>query len=172
MRNDERDDDPFGRSNQKLYNEYMNIRAVLDKTNVDNGIDMNGADLGRTSLSAMRYLKAQELNNANRLDPNSPIDGASLSKANPNTGVAAGQFVAFYQGNRHEYETLRVQGVPTSELGHPAHLSISEIRGFETELQQQKQQLAMAQEQNQRRDRGRDDPQQAAPSAGVRSIFG
>ncbi len=171
MRNDERDDDPFGRSNQKLRDEYYNIRSVLDKTNVENGIDMTGADLGRTSLAAMRYLKAQELGNANRLDPDSPIDGASLSKANPNTGVAAGQYLAFYQGNRDEYEKLRVQGVPTSELGHPAHLSINEIRGFEAELQQQRQ-IAMAREQNQERDRSRDDPQQATPSAGARSIFG
>jgi hypothetical protein len=167
MKNDDRNDDPFDRSNQKLRDEYYNIRAVLDKTNVENGIDMTGADLGRTSLAAMRYLKAQELSNANRLDPDSPIDGASLSKANPNTGVAAGQYLAFYQGNRDEYEKLRVQGVPTSELGHPAHLSINEIRGFEAELQQQRQQIAMAQEQKQQRDR--DDPQQ---NTAPRSIFG
>ncbi len=167
MKNDDRNDDPFDRSNQKLRDEYYNIRSVLDKTNVENGIDMTGADLGRTSLAAMRYLKAQELGNANRLDPDSPIDGASLSKANPNTGVAAGQYIAFYQGNRDEYEKLRVQGVPTSELGHPAHLSINEIRGIETDLQQQKQQVAMAQEQKQQRDR--DDPQQ---NTAPRSIFG
>lgn len=167
MRNDDRNDDPFDRSNQKLRDEYYNIRSVLDKTNVDNGIDMTGADLGRTSLAAMRYLKARELGNANRLDPDAPIDGASLSKANPNTGVAAGQYLAFYQGNRDEYERLRVQGVPTSELGYPAHLSIHEIRGFEAELQQQRQQIAMAQEQKQQRDR--DDPQQ---NAAPRSIFG
>ncbi len=167
-KSDDRSDDPFDRSNAKLYNEYMNIRAVIDKTNVDNGIDMTSADLGRTSLAAMRYLKGQELGRANRLDPDSPIDGASLSKANANTGVAAGQYLAFYQGNRDDYERLRVQGIPTSELGHPAHLSVSEIRGFETELQQQRQQQ-LAQEQTQQRNR--DDRQQDAPTPGPRSIF-
>ncbi len=168
MKNDDRSDDPFDGKNPKLYNEYMNIRAVLDKTNVENGIDMNSADLGRTSLAAMRNLKGQELSRSNRLDPDAPIDGAVLSKANANTGVAAGQYLAFYQGNRDEYEKLRVQGVPTSELGHPAHLSVSEIRGFETELQQQRQQQ---QTQEQTQQRTRDDRQQDAPTAGARSIF-
>ncbi|TXI48630.1 MAG: hypothetical protein E6Q50_10080 [Lysobacter sp.] len=159
-----KDDNPFDPKNHKLYNEYMNIRSVLDKTNVENGIDMTSADLGRTSLAAMRYLKGQELSRSNRLDPDSPIDGASLSKANPHTGVAAGQYMAFYQGSPHEYEKLRVQGVPTSELGHPAQLSIQEIRAFEAELQQRQ----MTIEQAQQRDRTRDDPQQNAPS---RSFF-
>lgn len=166
--NERKDDNPFDPKNHKLYNEYMNIRAVLDKTNVENGIDMSAADLGRTSLAAMRYLKGQELSRSNRLDPDSPIDGASLSKANPNTGVAAGQYLAFYQGNRDEYEKLRVQGVPTSELGHPAHVSMHDIRTYEAELQQQRQ-LTAERQQTQQRDR--DGQQQNAPTAGARSIF-
>ena len=171
QKTDERkDDNPFDPKNHRLYNEYMNIRAVLDKTNVENGIDMSAADLGRTTLSAMRYLKAQELSRNNRLDPDSPIDGASLSRANPHTGVAAGQYIAFYQGTRDEYEKLRVQGVPTSELGHPAHVSMHDIRTIEAELQQQRQ-MTMEREQTQQRDRNRDDQQQNAPSAGVRTIF-
>ena len=68
-----KDDNPFDPKNHKLYNEYMNIRSVLDKTNVENGIDMSAADLGRTSLAAMRYLKGQELGRSNRLDPDSPM---------------------------------------------------------------------------------------------------
>jgi hypothetical protein len=167
--NDNRNpDDPFDSRNTKLYNEYMNIRATLDKTNVENGIDMNSANLGRVSLSAMRYLKSQELNHANRLDPDSPIDGATLSKANPSLGVAAGQYIAFYQGNRDEYERLRVQGVPTSELGRPADLSLHDIRTFEAELQQQRQQRL---EQTQEQQRTRDEQQQNGPSLGSRSIF-
>lgn len=165
---DRKDDNPFDPRNHKLYNEYMNIRSVLDKTNVENGIDMTAADLGRTTLSAMRYLKGQELSRSNRLDPDAPIDGASLSKANPNTGVAAGQYMAFYQGTRDEYEKLRVQGVPTSELGHPAHVSMHDIRTMEAELQQQRQ-LTAERQQTQQRDR--DGQQQNAPTAGARSIF-
>jgi hypothetical protein len=161
-------DDPFDSRNTKLYNEYMNIRAVLDRTNVENGIDMNSADLGRSSLAAMRYMKSQELSRAGRLDPDSPIDGAVLSKANPSTGVAAGQYIAFYQGNPAEYERLRVQGIPTSELGRPADLSVQEIRTFEAELQQQRQQRI---EQSQEQQRTRDEQQQNGPSTGARSLF-
>lgn len=164
-----KDDNPFDPKNHKLYNEYMNIRSVLDKTNVENGIDMTAADLGRTTLAAMRYLKSQELGRSNRLDPDSPIDGASLSKANPHTGVAAGQYMAFYQGTRDEYEKLRVQGVPTSELGHPAQASMHDIRTIEAELQQQRQ-ITMERQQSQQRER--DGQQQNAPSTGARSVFG
>lgn len=167
-------DDPFERHEKKLNDEYYQMCKVLNYTNVENGIDMNSADLSRTSLQSMRHLKDLERQRASRLDPDLPIDAAALSKANPSIGIAAGRYMCFIQKANEQYENMRVQALPTDMLvaGVPTHIVINEIRSIEAELQEQKlqQQLAQRQEQERQRDEQRRD--NSNHGIGVRSIFG
>jgi hypothetical protein len=168
----DKDDHPFDQSEQKLRDQFLQVREAIYKVNDDNLVIMPKAKVDETALAALRYLKQEEgrgSSGSNRLDMDSPIDGAVLSKANPHTGVAAGQYMAFYQGVRDEYEKLRVQGVPTSELGCPAHASLHEIRSVQADLDAQRQQL----EQRKELDREREQPKSEISNhaLGGRSIF-
>jgi hypothetical protein len=165
----DKDDHPFDQSEQKLRDQFLQVREAIYKVNDDNSVIMPKAKIDETALAALRYLKYEERSGGNRIDMESPIDGAALSKANPHTGVAAGQYMAFYQGVRDEYEKLRVQGVPTSELGCPAHASLHEIRSVQADLDTQRQQM----EQRKELDREREQPKSEISNhaLGGRSIF-
>jgi hypothetical protein len=167
----DRDDHPFDKNEQKLREQFLQVRDVIYKVNDENQVVMAPAKVDQITLAAMRYMKNQQQNGNNSLDPDRPVDGAALSKANPMTGVAAGQYMAFYQGTREEYEKLRVMGVPTSELGCPAHTSLHDIRTIESELQQQKLQLAQRQETDRQRDQEQARGRETDKATPVRSIF-
>lgn len=150
------------------YDQYMNLRGMVDKMHGENGIDINSSDIShRASAAMLRAYKTEAVRENSTLDPDSRVDGVVLSRNNGRFDDVGGRYAIMYQGDPNS-PTVRTLAVPTHELTQPAERNFEEVNRIN---QQREQQYAQTQAREQDQRQQHHDHDQEQMNRGSRSLI-
>lgn len=150
------------------YDQYMNLRGMVDKMHGENGIDINSSDIShRASAAMLRAYKSEAVRENSTLDPDSRVDGVVLSRNNGRFDDVGGRYAIMYQGDPNS-PTVRTLAVPTHELTQPAERNFEEVNRIN---QQREQQYAQTQTREQDQRQQHHDHDQEQMNRGSRSLI-
>lgn len=123
------------------YDQYMNLRGMVDRMHGENGIDIHSGDIShRATAAVLRAYRGEAIRDNASLDPDQRIDGIVLSRGNGHHPEVGGRYAILYQGDP-DSPTVRTLAVPTDQLTVAAEKNFEELERINQQREQQFSQI-------------------------------